>query len=114
MKKPDEKPTLDKLAQDGAQGGAEDRVKKDFFSYFKKVESKLSFGRQVEKIYDLLVSGKLSRRDKAIVLGALIYFINPLDIIPDPTLFIGFLDDMGVVALVYRYLSHRSDDEFSA
>ncbi len=114
MKKQDEKPTLDKLEKEGAREGAEDRVRRDFFSYFKKVEKKLSFGRQIEKIYDLLVSGKLSRRDKAIVIGALIYFINPLDLIPDPTLFIGFLDDMGVIALVYRYLSHRADDESSA
>ena len=99
------------LEKEGSKPGMEERVKREFLSYFKKVEDKISFGSQLEKVYDLLVSGKLTKRDKAIVIGALIYFINPIDLIPDFTPFIGFADDMAVLALAFRYLSHRATEE---
>jgi uncharacterized membrane protein YkvA (DUF1232 family) len=105
----DEKIAL--LEKEGSKLGAEERVKREFLSYFKKVEDKISFGSQLEKVYDLLVSGKLTKRDKAIVIGALIYFINPIDLIPDFTPFIGYVDDMAVLALAFRYLSHRATEE---
>lgn len=102
---------LEDLKAEGSKPGAEEKVRKKFLEYFHKVENQITFGKQIEKIYDLLVSGKISNRDKAIVLGALLYFINPIDLIPDITFPIGFLDDMGIIALVYRYLSHRADEE---
>ena len=36
---------------------------------------------------------------KAIIFGALGYFILPLDAIPDPTPVVGFSDDLGALAL---------------
>lgn len=36
--------------------------------------------------------------DKSIILGALAYFISPIDAIPDLTPILGYTDDMGVVA----------------
>jgi len=41
---------------------------------------------------------------KAIVAAALIYFITPVDAIPDFVPFAGFLDDMGVIAWTIRFL----------
>lgn len=38
----------------------------------------------------------------AAIAGALIYVLNPLDVIPDLILGIGFLDDAGVVALCLK------------
>ena len=38
----------------------------------------------------------------AAIVGALIYVLNPLDLIPDMILMIGFLDDVGVVALCLK------------
>jgi len=56
----------------------------------------------------------------AAIAGALIYVLNPLDVIPDLLIGIGFLDDAGVVALclklvesdLHRYAAwkeHRED-----
>ncbi|KPQ30557.1 MAG: hypothetical protein HLUCCX14_00380 [Marinobacter excellens HL-55] len=38
----------------------------------------------------------------AAIAGALLYVMNPLDLIPDVILLVGFLDDAGVVALCLK------------
>lgn len=101
----------DKLFEMGSKPGSEEVVKKRFLHYFKKNKRAVGFGHQIEKIYDLLTSGQLKGRDKAIIIGALLYFINPFDLMPDITPILGFLDDMSVIGLTYRYLSNRSFDE---
>ncbi|KAA1174398.1 DUF1232 domain-containing protein [Marinobacter salinexigens] len=55
----------------------------------------------------------------AAVAGALIYVLNPLDVIPDLILGFGFLDDASVVALclkvveadLHRYAAWKEQDE---
>ena len=42
---------------------------------------------------------------KALIAGALLYFLNPLDLVADALIGIGFLDDAGVVAIVLKKLS---------
>lgn len=103
-----DKKLKEKLFKMGSQPGAEEKVHKRFTDYFKKNKHNVGFGQQIEKIYDLLTSGQLETRDKAIIIGALLYFINPFDLMPDITPLLGFIDDMGVIGLVYRYLSNRS------
>lgn len=105
-----DKKLKEKLFEAGSKPGAEEQVRKRFVDYFKKNKSNIGFGQQIEKIYDLLTSGQLNGRDKAIIIGALLYFINPFDLMPDITPILGFVDDMGVIGLVYRYLSNRSFD----
>jgi uncharacterized membrane protein YkvA (DUF1232 family) len=104
----DTKNLKEKLINLGSQRDAEGKVQRTFWSYFKKNESNISFGEEIEKIYDHLTSGKLSNIDKALIIGALIYFIDPFDLVPDVIPFVGFLDDMAVIGFVYRYLSNRA------
>ena len=47
------------------------------------------------------------------IVGALIYFVNPLDLIPDALVGIGFVDDAAVVAAVVRAL-RKEIDAFTA
>lgn len=108
-----EKTNLDRLARVGKSKKNEERVKKHFLNYFKKNDSKISFGKKIEALYEWLTSGRLSGRDKAIVIGVLIYFINPMDILPDFTPFLGFTDDLSFVYLVYNYLQNRSIEEIA-
>ena len=46
---------------------------------------------------------KLSLLDRAIVYGALGYFISPLDIIPDSIPFIGYLDDIYILKMAVSH-----------
>lgn len=41
---------------------------------------------------------EVSMADKAIIVGAITYFISPLDVIPDAFPVVGFTDDIGVVS----------------
>ncbi len=41
---------------------------------------------------------------KAIVVMGLVYFISPIDTIPDIAPLIGYLDDLGVIAAVVKFL----------
>jgi len=61
------------------------------------------------------VEWQLSDEDRKRVLGALIYFCNPEDLIPDHIPGLGFLDDAIYVELVIRELKNEIDsyEEFS-
>lgn len=48
---------------------------------------------------------------KATAYGALGYFISPVDAIPDLTPFIGYSDDLGVLALSIATLAWYIDDD---
>jgi uncharacterized membrane protein YkvA (DUF1232 family) len=48
--------------------------------------------------------------EKALLIGAVIYVISPLDLIPDFLPFIGQVDDLYVVALVVLRLINRTDE----
>ena len=70
----------------------------------KKILVKINFQKKLKNIkliYSALLLyyslPKLSYFDKAIVLGALGYFISPLDIIPDYIPVVGLLDDFSIL-----------------
>ncbi len=48
-----------------------------------------------------------SRSGRLLVLGALAYFLNPLDLVADHLIAIGLLDDIGVMMLVKSHLTAR-------
>jgi uncharacterized membrane protein YkvA (DUF1232 family) len=52
---------------------------------------------------------RLEGRHRARVLGALAYFAEPIDLIPDQIPGLGFLDDAIMVELVVRDLQHEID-----
>ena len=73
-------------------------------SFWEKVRKfALKAGREVlEKaliLYYCLQDPDTPARAKAVIVGALGYFIWPLDAIPDLTPVVGFVDDLGALAL---------------
>src|ERR1700704_1599818 len=52
-------------------------------------------------LYYTMKNPQTPTRIKASIMGALAYFILPLDAIPDALVGVGYLDDLGVVAWAY-------------
>ena len=46
---------------------------------------------------------------KGLILGALLYFVMPLDMSPDFIPFVGYVDDAALIAFVIRRLSREID-----
>ena len=61
-------------------------------------------------LYYALESPTITTMDKAIIYGALGYFICPIDIIPDILPFIGFTDDIAVLAWAFSRVRHNVTD----
>lgn len=57
----------------------------------------------------LLKDARVPGAEKALFLGAIVYVISPIDLIPDVFPFIGQIDDLYVVALTLLRLINRSD-----
>ena len=69
----------------------------------KKKLSGVSIGQGLRSLVEPVLKGaiakKTSVRSRAIMVGALLYFLNPFDLIPDATPVVGFLDDLAVLSL---------------
>ena len=61
-------------------------------------------------LYYALDSPTISIADKAIIYGALGYFICPIDIVPDIIPFIGLTDDIAVLAWAFSRVKHNVND----
>jgi uncharacterized membrane protein YkvA (DUF1232 family) len=62
-------------------------------------------------LFRLFKDHRVPLAEKALVLGAIVYVISPLDIIPDVVPFIGQVDDLYLVALTILRLLNRTSDE---
>jgi len=67
------------------------------------------FVRRLELLYDLLRSGvrgeyKLPWKMIAAITAALVYFISPIDLIPDPIPVVGYLDDAFIILLCINFV----------
>ena len=72
-----------------------------------RVGSKIRFANEVKALYRYMVDKHVPWYRKSIVISALIYFISPIDAIPDIAPLVGYLDDLGVITAVIKYLGHE-------
>ncbi len=93
---------------DELQGAVENKVKK----------SKGKIREGIDDIYTLLrmvaayASGEyreVAVKSMVAIVGALIYFLNPMDVIPDFITTFGFLDDLTVLAYVIKTFKDEID-----
>ena len=69
------------------------------------VGEKLRFAQDLIALYRYFMDGSIPWQRKAIVVAAIVYFISPIDAIPDFAPFVGYLDDFGVIMAVTTYMS---------
>lgn len=67
-------------------------------------KSKVNFIEDILALYKYLMDSDIKWYRKAIVLAAVLYFISPIDSIPDFAPLVGYLDDLGVIVATIKYL----------
>ena len=91
----------------------------DFMSYANKF-SQSDFVEKISRIklvyaalilYYTLQSDKISKKDKAMIIGALGYMISPLDVLPDAIPIVGLTDDLAVLLYVLKKVWTEVDPE---
>lgn len=79
-------------------------VEENLWTKVERIGKKISFAKDIKALYNYMVDPNVAWYRKSIVVGALIYFITPIDTIPDIAPLIGYLDDLGVITAVLKYL----------
>jgi uncharacterized membrane protein YkvA (DUF1232 family) len=74
-----------------------DRAKAAFWKKMQLVLGRVPFGRQAVGLYYMIRDPEVSLGLKATAVLALLYFISPVDAIPDVIPFTGYLDDAAVI-----------------
>lgn len=94
-------PEADKLKRDRT------RVERDFWQKLKATCRKIPFVDDLTAVYYCAIDPKTPLQVKAILFGALAYFVVPFDVVPDFLGLIGFSDDAAVLyAAVRAVLPH--------
>ncbi|MCU7491482.1 MAG: YkvA family protein [Bacteroidota bacterium] len=104
----DYRPDLDELERpytsEEEYRKGEEFVSEELWTKLEKVGKRISFTRDIKALFRYMRDPYVSWHRKAIVVGALIYFISPIDAIPDLAPLIGYLDDLGVITAVLKFL----------
>ncbi len=72
-----------------------------------KINSRLRLVADILALFRFMTDPDVHWAKKALAVGALLYFIIPVDSIPDVAPFVGYLDDLGVITLVVAYLGKQ-------
>lgn len=98
---------LDTRAEDQIKDDYEKRaeyVDENLWYKLEKAGKKISFAKDIVALYRYMKDSFVSWHRKAIVIIALIYFISPIDTIPDVAPLFGYLDDLGVITALLKFL----------
>jgi uncharacterized membrane protein YkvA (DUF1232 family) len=79
-------------------------VEEGLWEKLERVGKKISFAKDIKALYRYMRDKYVPWYRKSIVIGALIYFISPIDAVPDLAPLVGYLDDLGVVTAVLKFL----------
>ena len=108
-----------------AKGADEASVRAGFWRTFRKAAGQIPFAEDLVAAYYCALDPETPARSRAVLFGALAYFIMPLDAIPDVLAFVGFSDDIAVLTLAiatirsnlteaHRIAARRSLADFAA
>lgn len=89
----------------------EAKVRKDFWVTFKKALKYIPFSQELVAAYYCALDKETPFHVRATLLGALAYFVLPIDVVPDFIIGLGFTDDITVLAAtLMRLRQYISDD----
>lgn len=79
-------------------------IEENLWTKVERVGKKISFAKDIFALFKYMIDANVAWYRKSIVVGALIYFISPIDAIPDLAPLFGYLDDLGVITAVLKYM----------
>jgi uncharacterized membrane protein YkvA (DUF1232 family) len=91
--------------------GDEARVKARFFPKLARVAAHVPFAEDLVAAYYCAFDRATPMRAKGILIGALAYFILPVDSVPDFLLGLGFTDDLAVLIAAFNVVRVHVRDE---
>lgn len=94
----------------GGETETEEKIKyieENLWEKLERVGKKISFAKDILALVNYMRDPYVSWHRKAIVVAALIYFISPIDTIPDIAPLVGYLDDLGVITALLKFLGHE-------
>ena len=80
---------------------------------FKKIEeefSKVLLMAEIVKAYIKKEYTKIPKRSIVAIVSAIIYFVNPFDLIPDVIPGVGHIDDLSVILVCWKMISKDIDE----
>jgi len=101
---PDDAINPEKALVPAVQKVNEMRVRKGFWPKMRRTAARIPFAGQALAAWYATQDPKTPLAAKGIILGALAYFVMPVDAIPDVFVGIGFTDDAAVIAAVLATL----------
>ena len=88
----------------------EKSVRAGFWLTFSKAAGQIPFAEDLVAAYYCALDPQTPGKAKAVLLGALAYFVMPLDAVPDLLAFVGFSDDIAVLTLALATVrSHMTE-----
>lgn len=85
----------------------EEKVRAEFWGKLKRFAGRVPFVEDAVAAYYCALDPETPLRVRGTLLGALAYFILPIDIVPDFILGVGFTDDAAVIAMAIRLVSQH-------
>jgi uncharacterized membrane protein YkvA (DUF1232 family) len=79
-------------------------VDENLWYKLEKTGRRISFAKDILALYRYMKDPFVKWYRKAIIVAALVYFIAPIDTIPDLIPFFGYLDDLGVITATLKFL----------
>ncbi len=90
------------------------RLRRDFRVKFKRLAAKLPFAEDLLAAYYCAFDRETPRHVQAALIGAIAYFVVPLDVMPDVMPLLGFTDDAAVLATAIRLVASHIRPEHRA
>ncbi len=80
----------------------EQRVRQSFWRKIRGVISRVPFAEDLIAAYYSAMDPQTPQHVRTMLIGALLYFIMPVDVVPDVIVCLGFTDDAAILAAVLK------------
>jgi uncharacterized membrane protein YkvA (DUF1232 family) len=92
-------------------GGDEKTVRQDFWAKLKRVARKIPFAEDITAAYFCTLDPTTPSRVKLVLMGAIAYFVLPVDAVADFLPLLGFADDAAIIAAAISQVADSITEE---